>query len=298
MSTARELARTLGGRKTGVGYLARCPAHDDHNPSLSFRDGEWGVLLLKCFAGCDRRDVLAALRRRGLLDERPATPTRKESHAVTLPQSERARSSTALSLWHESVPIRDTLAWRYLARRGIDVSELPTGISDALRFHPSCPFGKETRQRCMVGLFTDAITAQPRAIHRTALTSSGDKLDRRMLGPAAGCVIRLWPDEDVHAGLVIGEGIETVLAAATKIAHRGTTLRPAWAASSASMLKSFPVLPVIEALTILVDNDADDERGPQAAAECARRWSAAGCEVIRLIPCQAGGDFNDVVGAP
>jgi putative DNA primase/helicase len=226
MSTARELARTLGGRKTGAGYVARCPAHDDHNPSLSFRDGERGVLLLKCFAGCDRRDVLAALRRRGLLDERPATPARKESHAVTLPQSERARSSSALSLWHESVPIRDTLAWRYLARRGIDVSELPTGISDALRFHPSCPFGKETRQRCMVGLFTDAITAQPRAIHRTALTSSGDKLDRRMLGPAAGCVIRLWPDEDVHTGLVIGEGIETALAAATNIAYRGTTLRP------------------------------------------------------------------------
>ena len=62
MSAARELARTLGGRKAGAGYVARCPAHDDHNPSLSFRDGERGVLLLKCFAGCDRRDVLAALR--------------------------------------------------------------------------------------------------------------------------------------------------------------------------------------------------------------------------------------------
>ena len=297
MSTARELARTLGGRKAGAGYLARCPAHHDHNPSLSFRDGERGVLLLKCFAGCDSRDVLAALRRGGLLVGRPATPAQKNSHALTLSQSERARSTWALSLWHESVSIGDTLAWRYLARRGIDVSELPTGISGALRFHASCPFGIETRQPCMVGLFTDTITAKPRAIHRTALTSSGDKLDRRMLGPAAGCVIRLWPDEDVHTGLVIGEGIETALAAATNIAHRGTTLRPIWAASSASMLKSFPVLPAIETLTILVDNDADDERGPRAAADCAQRWRAAGREVIRLIPRQAGADFNDIVGA-
>jgi putative DNA primase/helicase len=95
MSAARELARTLGARKMGAGYVARCPAHDDHNPSLSFRDGERGVLLLKCFAGCDWHDVLAALRRRGLLDERPPNPARKESHAVTLPQSERARSSSA-----------------------------------------------------------------------------------------------------------------------------------------------------------------------------------------------------------
>jgi hypothetical protein len=32
MSAARELARTLGGRKAGAGYVARCPAHSDHNP--------------------------------------------------------------------------------------------------------------------------------------------------------------------------------------------------------------------------------------------------------------------------
>ncbi|NOS79104.1 MAG: hypothetical protein HOP35_14280 [Nitrospira sp.] len=33
-------------------YSARCPAHQDQDPSLSVRDGEKGVLL-HCWAGCD-----------------------------------------------------------------------------------------------------------------------------------------------------------------------------------------------------------------------------------------------------
>jgi hypothetical protein len=32
-----------------------------------------------------------------------------------------------------------------------------------------------------------------------------------------GCVIRLWPDDMVELGLVLGEGVETTLAAATRI---------------------------------------------------------------------------------
>jgi len=42
--------------------MAQCPSHDDNNPSLSVgprRDGK-GVVL-SCHAGCDYRDVLAAM---------------------------------------------------------------------------------------------------------------------------------------------------------------------------------------------------------------------------------------------
>lgn len=39
---------------------ARCPAHEDHNPSLSVTYTE-GRVLLKCMAGCDTQDVLARL---------------------------------------------------------------------------------------------------------------------------------------------------------------------------------------------------------------------------------------------
>lgn len=48
-------------KQTGEGrFIARCPAHEDRNPSLSIRNaGE--LLLIHCFAGCDAIDVLHAV---------------------------------------------------------------------------------------------------------------------------------------------------------------------------------------------------------------------------------------------
>ena len=107
-------------------------------------------------------------------------------------------------------------------------------------------------------------------------------------------MIRLWPDDLVELGLVLGEGVETTLAAATRITHRGTYLRPAWAAGSSSNMASFPALAGIEALTLLVDHDANGA-GQLAALQCAHRWEEAGKEVIRLTPGECGVDFNDLV---
>lgn len=39
-------------KKSGAGYMACCPAHDDENPSLSLREACDGKTLLHCFAGC------------------------------------------------------------------------------------------------------------------------------------------------------------------------------------------------------------------------------------------------------
>lgn len=51
----------MGLRKCGAGYLALCPAHDDHTPSLSIGHSDDGHILLHCWAGCETRDVVAAL---------------------------------------------------------------------------------------------------------------------------------------------------------------------------------------------------------------------------------------------
>ncbi len=50
----------LGLRRAGKGYVARCPAHDDHAASLSLGEGEGGRILLHCFAGCAPEAVAAA----------------------------------------------------------------------------------------------------------------------------------------------------------------------------------------------------------------------------------------------
>jgi DNA primase len=60
------LARALEARRSGSsGWMAKCPAHDDTNPSLSVRE-EDGKVLVHCHAGCAQRDVIAALSARGL----------------------------------------------------------------------------------------------------------------------------------------------------------------------------------------------------------------------------------------
>lgn len=58
----RLLARIDSVRRTGPGrWIARCPAHPDHRPSLSIREGEDGRVLIYCFAGCGAIDVLESL---------------------------------------------------------------------------------------------------------------------------------------------------------------------------------------------------------------------------------------------
>jgi len=56
------LNRLDGLRDNGRGrWMARCPAHDDRSPSLSIRETDDGIILLRCFAGCSAADMLAAV---------------------------------------------------------------------------------------------------------------------------------------------------------------------------------------------------------------------------------------------
>jgi hypothetical protein len=48
-------------RKSGKGFTARCPAHDDHNPSLSIGESEDGKVLLRCHAGCTLDEILRSV---------------------------------------------------------------------------------------------------------------------------------------------------------------------------------------------------------------------------------------------
>jgi hypothetical protein len=53
-------------RRVGPGrWTARCPAHEDRNPSLLVSENEArpGEPVFHCFAGCDWRAVMEALRR-------------------------------------------------------------------------------------------------------------------------------------------------------------------------------------------------------------------------------------------
>ena len=91
---AAELIKALGGSHG----KARCPAHDDHTPSLSIRDGDDGRLLTHCHAGCEPAAVWDALKRLGLVGDRCSTskaaPSRREPD----------RTAEALAIWNASIP--------------------------------------------------------------------------------------------------------------------------------------------------------------------------------------------------
>ncbi|MGH2782032.1 MAG: toprim domain-containing protein, partial [Thermoleophilaceae bacterium] len=55
------LERIEGVRRSGAGFSARCPAHEDRHASLSVSEGEDGRALIRCHAGCTAEDVCAAL---------------------------------------------------------------------------------------------------------------------------------------------------------------------------------------------------------------------------------------------
>lgn len=279
------LARALGGNVSGRGVLAPGPGHSARDrslsvlPSIASPDG----FIIHSHAGDDWRACKNHVRERlGLPDARrprpePARPAPTDGNA-------NARRARAVALWHEAIEPRGTLAERYLASRGL---RLPAAIAgEVIRFHPCCPWGT---------IHAPAMLAPLRSIHddkitgvqRTRLTPDGRKVERRMLGIARAAAVKLDPDDAVALGLVIGEGVETCLAA------RQLGFAPAWALGSAGAIAAFPLLAGVEGLTLLAE---DDRTGANARAveACANRWHRAGREVVIVAPI-GGGDANDAL---
>jgi DNA polymerase len=270
-----------------------CPFHDDPQPSCKIYSDHWF-----CF-GCGERggrmDWL--MRVEGMSKAEAMAALQDWSGPVTIDQQQdiAARTALAKEIWLAAQPLAGTIGERYLSEtRGIDVGKLPLKIEDALRFHPRCVFGARAVHPCIVALMRDPVTAVPVGIHRIGLAVENGvvvKLDRMALGRMG--VVMFWPMIG-RGRLVVGEGIETVLAAATRISYENAPLIPAWSAVARGGLGRLPVLPRVERLILLVDNDENGE-GQRAAEQCRRVWKSAGRITVPLIPKQRGWDFNDVV---
>ncbi len=55
------LAKLPDARRDGPGFKARCPAHEDHNPSLNVTEAEDGKVLLRCWSGCSTESIVEAM---------------------------------------------------------------------------------------------------------------------------------------------------------------------------------------------------------------------------------------------
>jgi hypothetical protein len=141
----------------------------------------------------------------------------------------------------------------------------------------------------MVALVTNGVDATPLAIHRTFLARDGGNKapvdpQKMMLGPCRGGVVRL-ADAGPAGGLMVGEGIETCLAAMQATGH------PAWAALSTAGLRTLDLPDDVRDVIVLADGDA---AGEAAARDCAWRWTRQGRRVRIARPPQ-GMDFNDML---
>lgn len=122
--TAPEVAARLGARPTGPGrWQARCPAHEDHRPSLAIREGAGGRTLVRCWGGCSTAAVLGAagLTWRDVCGAPAATPAdrarlrgerEQRHHAAT---AARRRDTARIDALRECDGALDALAARLAA---------------------------------------------------------------------------------------------------------------------------------------------------------------------------------------
>jgi DNA primase len=286
--TAETIAKALGGHRAGGTWMACCPVHDDRSPSLSISAGKDGKVLVRCHAGCEQRDLIAALQERGLwqttgrvlgIARNPRRRMAEELDADAL-----KRCAAALAIWQASQAAKETTVATYLRSRGLDLPASPT-----LRFHVGLKHPSGDLWPAMVALVTNGATGSPIAVHRTFLARDGGgkaPVDpaKMMLGPCRGGVVRLG---EPGAVLMVGEGIETCLAAMQ------ATGKAAWAALSTSGLRSLDLPRDIRDVIVLADGD---EPGEAAAQDCARRWKREG-RCVRIARPPQGMDFNDLLEA-
>jgi hypothetical protein len=267
-----------------------CPFHDDPQPSCQLYADHF-----YCFGCGARGNRIDWLVQADGLTEREAINVIADwtgnGGSVPAPNREE-KIECALSYWPEAVPIASTIAQRYLSEtRGVDVSRLPINVFDSLRFHPNCIFGPD-RQPCLLALMRDAISDAPVGVQRIGLAQDKGRVVKikRM---ALGClgVVKLWPAD---GQLTVGEGLETVLSACTRLSYAGASLIPAWALISSGKLAALPVLPDVKRITVLVDHDLNGE-GQAAADRLESTWRAASRTVLQLLPDNPGDDFNDII---
>jgi hypothetical protein len=279
---AETIAKVLGGRRAGGTWMARCPAHDDGRPSLSITDARDGKVLVRCHAGCNQRELIAALRARGAWERTPVRFSPKDDAEPRRERDCERRSEAALAIWRTSRPADGTPVEAYLRSRGIAI---PAPLS--IRFHARLKHPSGEAWPAMVALVTCGIDAKPIGIHRTFLARKGigkAPVDpaKMMFGPCRCGAVRLGPPRDV---LMVGEGIETCLAAQQATGHA------AWSALSTSGLRSLDLPEEMRDVIVLADGD---DAGEAAAQDCARRWKRDGRRV-RIARPPRGMDFNDLL---
>jgi len=268
-------------------------------PSCSAIKGDHAVII-KRFGGCDKHDVLDALRGMGLvlsLRERDAREQRDLSRVVRakrviIDRDSQARTILARKLWADAKDAKGSRVESYLTARGLMLAAL-SDVDRTIRFHPNCPRGRE-RQPAMICAMRDVATDEITAVHRTFL-SIADKKDGKpmMLGPCAEAAIKLTAHKHTFdyrrcfaSRLCVCEGVES------GIPSLMPGFKPVWALGSAGAIAAFEPMLAVGELIALADHD---DVGIRAARQVVGTWRFAGWQARFEMPPEDGQDYADAV---
>jgi hypothetical protein len=274
------LSRLSRVRRSGSGYVALCPAHDDRKPSLSIGERSDRVLL-HCFVGCSVKEICEALGIH-IRDLFTSGAGRSNLHRTDAERRDYARRS----FWQPSRLASNTIVETYLRSRAITIPVPP-----AIRFIPTlfhCEYGWPFP--ALVAGLQDAAGAFA-GVSITWLCADGsDKAPveptRKIYGPYRGSAARLAPAGET---LVLAEGLETGLSVAEACPEL-----PVWCALTATNLHCVELPECVAEVIVCADND---EPGLEAARKAVTQFICAGRRAKVATPHMACADFNDELRA-
>jgi hypothetical protein len=282
-TAGRRIVEALKGHWRKSGGMCRCPAHADHDPSLSVRVGRTS-LLFTCFAGCDRLDILRAIRNAGILDTDYVPSVEASGTDDYVPDSSALwRRQRAQEIWDRARPLAGTPAQRYLQERGLP------GYNSELRYLARTPIGTNRGlgyRPALIAAIRD--TRSLVAIQRNFLdiTIPAKALDlenpKMALGAPDAGAVRLMPAQDI---LGIAEGIETSWSAS--LLHE----IPVWAALGSERFGQIAIPDHVTRLVLLPDPGKAGRRAEALALEAHAR---PGRSIETIWPPRGWGDWNDV----
>jgi Toprim domain-containing protein len=309
----RTIARALGGEVSGRRVLAPGPQHSPKDRSLcvSLAPALPGGFLVHSFAGDDPIQCKDYVRARlGLPAWQPGDEQDRRIHLSPIKDGDRTTVDAQVglrerteddllhikrtqALWNEATSPHGTTAVQYLMTRALD---LPDDLAGAvLRFHPRCPWrnedtGRTERIPALLAAFRSIDDHEITAVHRVRLDQPQrwPKADRRMLGLVRHAAVKLDP---VATTLIIGEGVETCMAARQCMATGDIERAPIWALGSVGAISFFPVINDVRRLIILGERG---EASAQAVRLCGQRWQHAG-RGVQVLYSEIGSDVNDAL---